>query len=103
MFCPGWGSRNETTLGMRPGFTNDLSEPYAKLPGGWRDRDALEKLVLGSRIALNFVFSCVKSGNRSPRSAYVILARKTTATACAAYRFPQSLLRPAFVRTGSLA
>jgi hypothetical protein len=27
MFCPGWGSRKETTLGMRPGFTNDLSEP----------------------------------------------------------------------------
>jgi hypothetical protein len=27
MFCPGWVSRKETTFGIRPGFTNDLSDP----------------------------------------------------------------------------
>jgi hypothetical protein len=26
-FCPGWGSRNETTFGIRPEFMNDLVEP----------------------------------------------------------------------------
>ncbi len=26
-FCPEWGSRNETTFGIRPGFMNDLTEP----------------------------------------------------------------------------
>ena len=27
MFCPGWGSRNETKFGLRLGLENDLAEP----------------------------------------------------------------------------
>ena len=26
-FCPGWGFQKQTTFGIRPGFTNDLTEP----------------------------------------------------------------------------
>jgi len=26
-FCPGWGSRKMTTLGLRVGLRNDLAEP----------------------------------------------------------------------------
>src|SRR5947207_1002518 len=31
---PRWGSRNETTLGLRPGLTNDRAEPALPLLGG---------------------------------------------------------------------
>ena len=27
MFCPGWGSRKETTCGLRLGLKNDRTEP----------------------------------------------------------------------------